>query len=205
VAATNRNLEDMVKQGDFRADLYYRINVVTIHLPSLRERREDIPDLVEYFLERFNRENRRKLAISPEAMDIFVHCSWPGNVRELENCLERAATMTRGNVIRNIDMRCQKGQCFASVLSEKAVLNVAVRNYPRSEERDFAPVVPEEAGGEVPAAAAGDESSGGERERLIQAMEKCGWVQAKAARLLNLTPRQMGYALRKYNIDIKKL
>jgi Nif-specific regulatory protein len=206
VAATNRNLEDMVKKGDFRADLYYRINVVTIFLPPLRDRREDIPALVDYFIGRFNKDNKRKLAISPEAMEIFTRCNWPGNVRELENCIERAATMTRGNVIRNIDMRCQKGQCFASVLSEKAVINVPMRSHPTASKPHEIPAVEKEAEDELPPVeSSADEESGNERDRIIRAMEKCGWVQAKAARLLNLTPRQMGYALRKYGIEIKRL
>ncbi|HEY6094970.1 MAG TPA: nif-specific transcriptional activator NifA, partial [Gallionellaceae bacterium] len=89
ICATNRSLEKMVQRGEYRADLYYRINVVSISLPALRERREDIPALVAHFLDRFNKENRRKLKVAPDAMEVLTHCYWPGNVRELENCIER--------------------------------------------------------------------------------------------------------------------
>jgi Nif-specific regulatory protein len=99
ICATNRNLEELVAQGSFREDLYFRINVVTLFLPPLRERREDIPSLVEHFLARYNADSRRGLALSPQALQIMLACNWPGNVRELENCVERCATMTRGAVI----------------------------------------------------------------------------------------------------------
>jgi len=201
ITATNRNLEEMVAKSEFRADLYFRINVVTIFLPSLRERKEDIPFLADYFLQRFNRENKRNLRISPEALQVFLDCGWPGNVRELENCVERAATMTRGNVIREVDMRCQKGTCFSSVLRDYGTTHRSVPIVAAVAPRRMAPPVEERE--ETPLAEA-DEPQG-ERERLVWAMEKCGWVQAKAARLLQLTPRQMGYALKKYGIELKRL
>jgi Nif-specific regulatory protein len=203
ITATNRNLEEMVTKGDFRADLYFRINVVTIFLPPLRERKEDIPFLADYFLQRFNKENGRHLKISPEALQVFLDCGWPGNVRELENCVERAATMTRGNLIREVDMRCQKGTCFSSVLRDYGTTHRSVpivAGGPReAAERPSLPSAPP-ASTPIP-----DEMPAGERERLVWAMEKCGWVQAKAARLLQLTPRQMGYALKKYGVELKRL
>jgi len=214
VAATNRNLEEMVQKGEFRADLYFRLNVVTIFLPALRERKDDIPLLVDFFLSRFNTENNRRLTITSGAVDILMQCNWPGNVRELENCIQRAATMTRGNVIRETDMRCQKGQCFSSVLLETTqsrscfpvvgvplvrarpgVASVAPPPGRSAVAEEDEEIVPRDAG-----ALPGDE-----RERLIEAMERCGWVQAKAARLLGLTPRQIGYALRKQGIEMKRL
>ncbi|MCC4115150.1 nif-specific transcriptional activator NifA [Aromatoleum toluclasticum] len=206
VAATNRNLEEMVQRNEFRADLYFRLNVVTIFMPSLRERKDDIPLLVDFFLDRFNRENRRQLTITPGALEILMQCNWPGNVRELENCIQRAATMTRANTIREVDMRCQKGQCFSAVLLESAqsracfpVIGVPARSAPPARTTPAAPAGEpgdEVTAGRVPAS---------ERERLVDAMERCGWVQAKAARLLGLTPRQIGYALRKYNVEVKQL
>ena len=202
VTATNRNLEEMVQKGEFRADLYFRINVVAILMPPLRERKEDIPLLVDFFLERFNRENGRGLSISPEALKVFLRCNWPGNVRELENCVERAATMCRDRVIREVDMRCQQGQCFSSVLLE----TTARLSFPV-----VAPPAPRRLGAEEPPprpaeanAAPETDSDMTERERLVDAMERCGWVQAKAARMINLTPRQMGYALKKFNIQVKR-
>ncbi len=85
ICATNRDLEKMVQRGEYRADLYYRINVVSIFLPPLRERRADIPPLVARFIDRYNKENRRQLKVTPEAMKVLSSCYWPGNVRELEN------------------------------------------------------------------------------------------------------------------------
>ncbi len=224
VAATNRNLEEMVQKGDFRADLYFRLNVVAIFLPALRERKEDIPLLVDFFLTRFNRENGRKLAMSPGALEILLQCNWPGNVRELENCVERAATMTRGAVIREVDMRCQKGQCFSSVLLESASTRachpIIDMSHGGPAGAPTFPTMPSPPPIGMPPEVGGAEASDGdlevldgetnplfmsERDRIVDAMEKCGWVQAKAARMLNLTPRQIGYALKKYNIEVKRL
>lgn len=224
VAATNRNLEEMVQKGDFRADLYFRLNVVAIFLPALRERKEDIPLLVDFFLTRFNRENGRKLAMSPGALEILLQCNWPGNVRELENCVERAATMTRGAVIREVDMRCQKGQCFSSVLLESASTRAchpiidmshggpagapSFPTMPSPPPTGMPPVTGEGEAVDGDLEVLEGESSPlfmSERDRIVDAMEKCGWVQAKAARMLNLTPRQIGYALKKYNIEVKRL
>ncbi|MBI5752583.1 MAG: nif-specific transcriptional activator NifA [Hydrogenophilales bacterium] len=205
IAATNRNLEQDVSKGQFRADLYYRINVVSLFLPPLRERREDIPLLVEYFLEKFSRENKRKITIAPDALQIMLKCNWPGNVRELENCVERTATMTRAGVVHDVDLPCQKNKCFSLVLqsygqAEKTIPITTVFG----EASASSITIPDEPYTE---ARTNDDDAifGTERERLVQAMEQCGWVQAKAARLLNLTPRQIGYALQKYNIEVKRL
>ncbi len=196
ITATNRNLEDMVKKGEYRADLYFRINVVSIFLPPLRERREDIPLLAEHFLEVFNRDNKRRIVLGTEAVQTMSACGWPGNVRELENCIERMATMTRGNTIRHADLLCQKGRCFSSALAEHAH-PAAITEAPPAPA-----AMPELA---VPHEETLAEGALSEREQLIQSMERCGWVQAKAARLLNLTPRQMGYALKKHDIPLKRL
>src|SRR5450830_1802115 len=197
ICATNRNLEEAVRQGEFRSDLYFRINVISISLPPLRERRDDIPLLVEKILARFNRENSAKIGIMPEAMHVLSNCHWPGNVRELENCVERFATMTRTNLIREVDIPCQKNQCLSSTLW----------NYqPKGGVIPIVTAAPEPlhiASSSTNNSVEDEPQSLTEREQLITAMEKSGWVQAKAGRLLNLTPRQMGYALRKYNIEVK--
>ncbi len=207
ITATNRNLEDAVRKGEFRADLYYRINVVSISLPPLRERREDIPDLTEYFLARYNAENQRKLTITPEALQTMVSCYWPGNVRELENCVERTVTMTRGNVIRNSDIPCQRNQCLSMALRPLegshpiVTMKVHGNNTPLH-------AVPDPAEHTVAALASNDQeiaASLSERNLLIQAMDRSGWVQAKAARLLGTTTRKLGYALNKQGIEVKKL
>ena len=220
ILATNRNLERMVKAGEFRADLYYRINVVNIQLPPLRERREDIPAMAQHFLERFNKENERTTQFSTGAMRVLSSCYWPGNVRELENCVERTATMAHGEVITDLAFPCRENRCLTQVLHhierEDAVTPVRIVDIPIVEvpmapaaAAPPEPVVP----AAVPGAAAGPADDGpadndgkpeGERERLIWAMDRCGWVQAKAARLLKISPRQMGYALLKNGIEVRK-
>jgi PAS domain S-box-containing protein len=99
IAATNKNLEEMVKKGTFRDDLYYRLNVVSIDIPPLRERKEDIPMFVLHFLEKMNKKHQYNKRISPEVIDILMLYSWPGNVRELENVVERMIIMTEGDEI----------------------------------------------------------------------------------------------------------
>ncbi len=252
ICATNRDLEKMVQRGEYRADLYYRINVVSIFLPPLRQRREDIPPLVGYFLERFNKENRRQLKITPDAMKVMTNCYWPGNVRELENCIERTATMVQGEFIRDLAFPCKHNRCLTQTLHhiEKAdavapaampidfVPRGAAPGYavPANGAQPYlppgmpatglpdgtggyrAPAGAELDGGDVlqigPTSRLGDvnlRSSGYEpppeddRARLIWALEQCGWVQAKAARLLKVTPRQLGYALQKHRIEVRKL
>jgi Nif-specific regulatory protein len=225
ILATNRSLEKMVAAGEFRADLYYRINVVSIFLPPLRERREDIPLMVEHFMARFNRENSRKVRVGPKAMKVLSSCYWPGNVRELENCVERTATMAAGDELSDLSFPCHDNRCLTQVLHhierEDAVrptmgkpLSIPITEVPgRPREAqgmtdgDYAAV----AGGSHNGMNGGlnggehaDDKPEGERERLVWAMERCGWVQAKAARLLNITPRQMGYALQKYDIEVRK-
>ena len=97
IAATNLELEDEVRNGTFREDLYYRLNVVTIHLPPLRTRREDIPRLIDHFLDRYNRENQRHVStISRDVLNTLLRYPWPGNVRELENAVERAVVLSTG-------------------------------------------------------------------------------------------------------------
>ena len=206
VAATNRNLEDAVAKNEFRADLYYRINVVSIFLPPLRERREDIPLLAEYFLEQANEESGKHLKFSTEAMQVMCNCQWPGNVRELSNCLERITTMTQGNVIRKKDLLCDRDMCFSSIMwqqqSKRTVIPiVSVPVQAQSAAREMPAAPPEEKEHEYSPVG---EYADPQKHQLIEALEKCGWVQAKAARLLGITPRQMGYAIIKYEIDVKK-
>ena len=105
IAATNRNLVELVKQGRFRDDLYYRLNVIPIALPALRERKEDIPVLVDYFLQRFSKETKKNFTdVTPEAMERLLTHDWPGNARELANVIERAIVMGRGPQIALQDL-----------------------------------------------------------------------------------------------------
>lgn len=105
IAATNRNLEDAIKDGIFREDLFYRLNVIPFKMPTLRERKEDIPLLTEYFLHRYSQETNKPVdRISREAMDEMMLYEWPGNVRELENAIERAVVVTKGRIILPADL-----------------------------------------------------------------------------------------------------
>jgi two-component system response regulator HydG len=107
VAATNRNLAEMVEKGQFRKDLFYRLNVVNLKLPSLRDRREDIPLLAAHFLDRISREHGRKFTLSDEALRTMMRYDWPGNVRELEHAVERACTMASGQMLYLGDLPTQ--------------------------------------------------------------------------------------------------
>lgn len=221
VAATNRNLEAAVLSGQFRSDLYYRISVVPIFLPPLRERREDVDLLALEFLRRFNKEHGVSLTLSKRAMDVLRACDFPGNVRELESCVKRTAALAKGSMIVVEDFACSNDSCLSVVLGKSI-------NEQRPQQAGYVPlpVFTPPPGRSWPVRRIGEPASpspanngakaslvenanglGGdssERQRLVDVMERSGWVQAKAARILGLTPRQMGYALRKYNIEIKR-
>ncbi len=199
VCATNRNLEEAVAREDFRADLYYRINVVPIFVPALRERRQDIPDLAKHFLKAFNRENERNLRFSEPALRVISSCNYPGNVRELENCVYRAATMTRGDHIDNIDLPCQSSFCHCATLLPETAYSTGNEPETTTSSALDSPADWHKVDGLE------DLEALPQRERLVRVMERAGWVQAKAARMLGMTPRQIGYALRKHNVEIKRL
>jgi len=120
IAATNQNLEKKMKEGSFREDLFFRLNVVRIEIPPLRNRKDDISILTNYFLEKLSKKNRREISgITPEVKDLLLRYHWPGNVRELENVLERAVVMCRGEVIDVWDLPPQ--------LSEKSTIGEETR------------------------------------------------------------------------------
>lgn len=216
VCATNRNLEKMISAGTFRSDLYFRINVVSIFLPPLRERPDDIPALASHFISRFNAENQRRIAFTDAAQAVLQHCYWPGNVRELENCIERVATMSRGNRVDSDDFPCAHNRCLTQVLHfvKKDDAVAPVEANPEAEEATAtaaaapaAPAIPSSPAPRAPAASEpilADGKPEGERERLIWAMKEARGVRAKAARLLNITSRQIGYALKKHNINVRR-
>jgi Nif-specific regulatory protein len=225
VTATNKNLEEAVSKGEFRADLYYRINVVPLNLPPLRDRKSDIPLLAKEFLKRFNSENGRDLTFAPGAMDVMLNCYFPGNVRELENCVRRTATLARGQSITGENFACLNDQCLSSVLwkGSKEAQSLQTSAGARPRPAVLLPTAPQPVNAKAVAhaCAAPDYTSGSDRSpegvtpafgpsssecnRLIEAMERSGWVQAKAARMLGLTARQIGYALKKHGIEIKQL
>lgn len=172
IAATSRDIEDLIREKMFREDLYYRLNVVPILLPPLRDRKEDIPLLIDFFLRQCNKENNKAVKISPAALNVLIDYLWPGNVRELENTVERLVVMTKGNTIRVSDL--------PSTLSAPITRELSIQGSLRSTIKET------------------------ESLRIIEALEKTGWIQAKAAKLLGITPRQIGYKILKYGIKTDK-
>ena len=186
IAATHRDLETAVEMGDFREDLFYRLNVMPLFLPPLRERIEDIPDIARHLLGKIGNDQRRKLVLTDMAVRRLASHEWPGNVRELENCLERAA-----------------------VLSEDGQIDVDLIRFPGARERSQPRPLPAFSAAPPanniapPEIDLGDPNLS-ERERVIGALEQAGWVQAKAARLLGMTPRQIAYRIQTLNIEVKQ-
>jgi len=170
IAATNRNLEDEVKKRRFREDLYYRLNVLPIVLPPLRARAEDIPSLVHYFVDAFNREFRKKVrGVSDDAMRRLQTYGWPGNIRELRNAVERAMLLVEGTELTADQF---------PVVSAAARLTEAV---------------------ELPATGIDLEQL--ERSLVVQALERSGWNQTKAATLLGLNRDQIRYRIEKFKLE----
>jgi Nif-specific regulatory protein len=172
IAATSRNLDELVASGKFREDLYYRLNVVPIIMPRLADRKIDIPILAEHFIRIFNKENNKTVALAPEVLDLMLNYDWPGNVRELENTMERLVVMSKGPVATVTELPV-------------AMRHLASGNRGVMQTNDALPVAIEEI----------------EKNRIMGALKDAGWVQAKAARALGLTCRQIGYKIGKYNIS----
>ncbi|EXJ13497.1 nif-specific transcriptional activator NifA [Imhoffiella purpurea] len=181
IAATNRDLEAEVRAGDFREDLYYRLNVMPIRMPALRERMEDIPDLARFLVGKVARMQGRELQITDSALRVLMRYEWPGNVRELENCMERAAVMCENGIIDR-DVINLTGLDVSATASEPAPASTAA----------------------APHHVDLNDPNLDERERVIAALEEAGWVQAKAARLLNMTPRQIAYRIQTLNIKMRQ-
>jgi transcriptional regulator with GAF, ATPase, and Fis domain len=151
VAATNRDLQQLIADGGFREDLYYRLNVVPITLPPLRQRREDIPRLVAHFLEKVRAANKR---IAPEAMQLLVEYQWPGNVRELENTIERIAILAHGDEIGVADLPAEVRVGTVSCAPGRRALTLPDSGLDLEElELDLVQQALERAGGSVPKAA----------------------------------------------------
>ncbi|MDY7033973.1 MAG: sigma-54 dependent transcriptional regulator [Thermodesulfobacteriota bacterium] len=177
VAATNRNLEESVAKGTFRDDLYYRINVVPICLPPLRERKEDIPLLVDHFLNQIMQERDLVVkGISDEALDLLVQYNWAGNVRELENVIERIALLSKNGKILPEDFPENiRNNARLNVLKE-AVLNGRVSL--ETAETEF------------------------ERDIILNTLKKTNFVQTKAAELLGISRRILKYKMDKLGIEV---
>lgn len=180
IAATNRNLEDMVAKGTFRQDLFYRLNVIGIRTPALRERLEDIAILATHFLKKYNEKLNKNIAgISTEAMDILKNYNYPGNVRELENMIERTVALEAGSTILPESL--------------PPIVNTASgRKMASSNEIEMG-----DSGLEL------DKVIGQiEKELLIKAIHTAGGVKKKAAKLLHISFRSMRYRIEKYNLGI---
>ncbi|MCK8603676.1 sigma-54-dependent transcriptional regulator [Desulfoferrobacter suflitae] len=174
ISATHQDLAARVKEGTFREDLFYRINVVTIKIPPLRERREDIPLLIDHFVGRFARENSRKIdGVSREARDLLIRYDYPGNVRELENIIERAVVISRGSLLGLEDLPFQEALCTDDAITigqqaREASLQQAIESL--------------------------------ERQLIGEALERAAFNQTQAAKLLGLSERMLRYKLKKYGL-----
>ncbi len=182
IAATNVRLEDAVAAGSFRNDLYFRLNVVPIVLPPLRERRGDTPLLLDHFLRLSNRRNNKKIRMSKDFLDFLTEYEWPGNVRELQNLIERLVILSMEDILRVEDL--------------PAHIVHPVSNEP--ENRSPGQLSPQPV---QPAMSRQRKSlQDVEREQVEQALVRHGWVQARAARELGLTQRQIGYRMKKFRL-----
>ncbi len=173
IAATNKILEKEIQRGSFRDDLYYRLTVVTINIPPLRERKADIPRLAQFFLEKYNMEfGKRVKNINSEAMRALLDYDWPGNVRELESAIERAVLLGEGDTITMADI--------AGVI-KKPLQRIASTNF------------------EIPPSGIDFEEL--EKNLLVQAMDRAGGVIAKAAKLLGMSYKTFWYRWEKFGLD----
>jgi DNA-binding NtrC family response regulator len=173
IAATHQDLEEAMKKGQFREDLYYRLNVISVSLPPLRERKEDIPLLIDYFLKKYSKANQKSISdISKEARNLFLRYPYPGNVRELENLIERAVVLCRGEVITTQDLpfHLKEEKPEGSWESAKKA-----KNLPESLE-------------EI------------ERDLIMKALHQHQGVQTRAAESLGISERVLRYKIKKYGI-----
>ncbi|HEX6904077.1 MAG TPA: sigma-54 dependent transcriptional regulator [Thermoanaerobaculia bacterium] len=183
IAATNADLEAAVQQGAFREDLFYRLNVITVTLPPLRKRTEDIPLLIQHFLAQYARENEKALReVSPRAMELLLDYHWPGNVRELENAIERAVVLSTGEVLG------------------EELLPASVRQRAEAVHGGMpAPTLPPNG------FSFKDAVSQYERQIIIRALQSCGGVQKRAAELLQVKPTTLHEMMKRLNISTESL
>ena len=177
IAATNRDLPGMVANGQFREDLYYRLNVVSIDMPALRERKEDIIPLAAWFIRRFSSELKKKVdGLEGDAQKLLMRYNWPGNIRELENAIERAALLAESALIRADDLRLG----------------------------DFGGGNPRDSSAAVKIPPTGIALEEIERQALIEALKMSNWVQKDAAELLAISPRVMNYKIKTLGIELPR-
>jgi DNA-binding NtrC family response regulator len=180
IAATNADLEAAVQQGQFREDLFYRLNVISVNLPPLRKRTEDIPLLAQHFLGQYARENEKAIrTISPPAMELLLDHHWPGNVRELENAIERAVVLSIGETLVE--------ELLPSSVRQREATGLLPPTLP-SNGISFKDVV-----------------SDYERQIIIRALQSCGGVQKRAAELLQVKPTTLHEMMKRLNISSESL
>lgn len=180
IAATNRNLEEMVSKGTFRQDLFYRLNVINIRTPGLRERREDVPLLANHFLKKYNeRLNKNIGAISTEAMEILKKYDYPGNVRELENLIERTVALEGGATILPESLPPMVNTSSGRKMASSNEIEIG------DDGVDLDKVM-----GQI------------EKELLVKAIHAAGGVKKRAAKLLHISFRSMRYRIEKYNLGV---
>ncbi|MBO8162608.1 MAG: sigma-54-dependent Fis family transcriptional regulator [Brevibacillus sp.] len=176
ISATNRDLKRMVEQGDFREDLYYRLNIINIYIPPLRDRKDDIPFLVETFLERHRQRYGRNYRISPELMNVLQEYHWPGNVRELENALERAVVLCSGEKLSIEDFPREIREIREQVSTSGLQTYKLTKTLPEQME-------------EI------------EKRFILQALEEAHGQAAAAARILGISRQSLLYKMNKYFIN----
>ncbi|MEJ2154431.1 MAG: sigma 54-interacting transcriptional regulator [Desulfobacteraceae bacterium] len=179
VTATNRNLLQEIANGCFREDLYWRLNVVPIVMPPLRQRREDVPLLLSFYIDKFNRLYDRNIQLTEAAVERLTGYAWPGNVRELANMVERLVIMAEGDRVSMDDLP----------------FSTQARSTPAPIQEQVS-CIQEDLGSEVERL---------ERMHIVQALKQNKGVQQRASKVLGITPRQLGYRIKKYNIDLKSL
>ncbi|MGD8962094.1 MAG: sigma 54-interacting transcriptional regulator [Desulfobacterales bacterium] len=176
IASTNQNLEKMVQERQFREDLYYRLNVFTLHLPPLRERKEDIPSLVEYFLQNLSKD----VDISSVALQMIMAYGWPGNIRELKNVIESASVIVENGFIEPAQLPAKITGVFNN--SDTNSVSLPAANLPLDERLK-----------EI------------EKSMIIEALRKTGGVQIRATELLGINQRSLWHRIKKYGIDVKSI
>lgn len=181
IAATHRHLEAMVHTGEFREDLYYRLNVVPLTLSPLRARLDDVPLLIVHFLDKFNRANSRHVQLGQDVVQMMSVYHWPGNIRELQNCIERLVVLAETSLV-NMEAIPESLTPYFDHMRIVQSQPTAKSNSPASQ-----PTLSERL-------------DAIEQDRLREALRKTGWVKAKAARLLGMTPRQVAYRIAKYQL-----
>ena len=174
IAATNRDLEEAISEGEFREDLYYRLNVVTVQMPPLRERKEDIVPLATYFLQRFGDDLKKRMrGFSPAALRLLTRHNWPGNIRELENTIERAVLMADGTMVEPKDLTLGAANEREERSRMSAILRLPANGLPLDDLEKMA---------------------------ILEALRMNDWIQKDAARFLGISSRVMNYKIQKYEI-----